>query len=115
MPMLARCWAGAFRLPRRHDQPDPYDRHRRLRVAMRGLAGPPWRPIRPTTVAARDGGQRRNVLREMTMDKTFLWSVQDGIGRLTFNRPDQANSIGLDGGDDMTEAIERVAASDARV
>ena len=51
----------------------------------------------------------------MTTEKTFLWSVLDGIGRLTFNRPEQANSIGLSGGADMIEAISRVAASDARV
>lgn len=49
------------------------------------------------------------------MTKTFLWSVEDGIGRLTFNRPDHANSIGSASRDDMVEAVDRIAASAARV
>ena len=49
------------------------------------------------------------------MDKSFLWSVEDGIGRLTFNRPEQANALSLGLRDDMLDAITRVAESDARV
>ena len=49
------------------------------------------------------------------MNKNFLWSVEDGIGRLTFNRPEQANALSLGLRDDMLDAIARVAESDARV
>ena len=49
------------------------------------------------------------------MDKSFLWSVEDGIGRLTFNRPEQANALSLGLREDMLDAIARVAESDARV
>lgn len=49
------------------------------------------------------------------MEKQILWSVNQGIGRLTFNRPEQANSIGLASCADMIEGINRMAEPDVRV
>lgn len=49
------------------------------------------------------------------MEKQILWSVNQGIGRLTFNRPEQANSIGLASLSDMAEGINRMAEPDVRV
>lgn len=49
------------------------------------------------------------------MEKHILCSVSQGIGRLTFNRPEQANSIGLASRADMIEGINRMAEPDVRV
>lgn len=49
------------------------------------------------------------------MEKQILWSVNQGIGRFTFNRPEQANSIGLASCADMIEGINRMAEPDVRV
>ena len=49
------------------------------------------------------------------MKKTILWSVSEGIGRLTFNRPEHANSMGLASRADMVEGIQRMTESDVRV
>lgn len=49
------------------------------------------------------------------MEKKILWSVEQGIGRLTFNRPEHANSMGLASRADMVEGIQRMTESDVRV
>lgn len=49
------------------------------------------------------------------MEKKILWSVSQGIGRLTFNRPDHANSIDLASRTDMVEGINRMTEPDVRV
>ncbi len=49
------------------------------------------------------------------MEKKILWSVDQGIGRLTFNRPERANSMGLACRADMVEGINRMAQPDVRV
>lgn len=49
------------------------------------------------------------------MEKQILWSVSQGIGRLTFNRLDHANSIGLASCIDMVEGINRMTEPDVRV
>lgn len=49
------------------------------------------------------------------MEKTILCSVREGIGRLTFNRPEHANSLGLASRNDMIEGIARMDEPDVRV
>ena len=49
------------------------------------------------------------------MNKSILCSVDNGIGRLTFNRPERANSMGLASRTDMVEGINRMTESDVRV
>ena len=49
------------------------------------------------------------------MEKTILWSVNEGVGRFTFNRPDQANSICLAVRNDLLEGIQRMTETDVRV
>jgi len=49
------------------------------------------------------------------MTKSILCSVDNGIGRLTFNRPEHANSIGMASRSDMEEGIKRMTQSDVRV
>jgi 2-(1,2-epoxy-1,2-dihydrophenyl)acetyl-CoA isomerase len=49
------------------------------------------------------------------MGKTILWSVSEGIGRLTFNRPEHANSMGLASCADMEEGIARMTEPNVRV
>lgn len=51
----------------------------------------------------------------MHTEKTVLCSVESGIGRLTFNRPEQANSMGLMCRADLIEAVDRLAEPDVRV
>ena len=63
----------------------------------------------------------RNVLDVMNstvaknMGKPILWSVSAGVGRFTFNRPDQANSMCLAVRNDMLEGIQRMTEPDVRV
>ena len=49
------------------------------------------------------------------MEKMILWGVDQGIGRLTFNRPEHANSLGLASRADMLEGIKRMTEPDVRV
>lgn len=49
------------------------------------------------------------------MGKTVRWSVEQGMGRLSFNRPQQANAFGLVSREDLTDAVERMQAPDLRV
>jgi 2-(1,2-epoxy-1,2-dihydrophenyl)acetyl-CoA isomerase len=49
------------------------------------------------------------------MEKEILWGVDQGIGRLTFNRPEHANSLGLACRTDMIEGIKRMTEPDVRV
>lgn len=49
------------------------------------------------------------------MKKAILYSVDQGIGRLTFNRPEHANSMGLAVRTDMVEGIKRMIEPDVRV
>lgn len=49
------------------------------------------------------------------MEKTVRWSVEQGVGRLVFNRPQQANAFGLVSRDDLTEAVARMRGADLRV
>lgn len=49
------------------------------------------------------------------MEKTVRWSVEHGMGRLAFNRPQQANAFGLVSRDDLTEAVARMQGADLRV
>lgn len=51
----------------------------------------------------------------MSVEKQILLSVSNGIGRLTFNRPEHANSIGLAIRADMVEGINRMTEPDVRV
>lgn len=48
-------------------------------------------------------------------ERAILWSVSGGIGRLTFNRPAHANSLGLASLADMAEGIRRMSEPDVRV
>lgn len=49
------------------------------------------------------------------MEKQILWSVNQGIGLFTFNRPGQANSFGLESCAEMIEGVNRMAEPDVRV
>lgn len=49
------------------------------------------------------------------MERTILWSVNEGVGRFTFNRPDHANSMCLAVRSDMLEGIQRMIEPDVRV
>jgi 2-(1,2-epoxy-1,2-dihydrophenyl)acetyl-CoA isomerase len=49
------------------------------------------------------------------VEKKILWSVEQGVGRLSFNRPEHANSMGLASRSDMTDAIHRMTEPDVRV
>jgi 2-(1,2-epoxy-1,2-dihydrophenyl)acetyl-CoA isomerase len=49
------------------------------------------------------------------MEQTILCSVDQGTGRLTFNRPEHANAMGLASRSDMIEGIQRMTESDVRV
>jgi 2-(1,2-epoxy-1,2-dihydrophenyl)acetyl-CoA isomerase len=49
------------------------------------------------------------------MERQLLCSVERGIARICFNRPEHANSFGLAAREDMTAAVQRVCAADVRV
>ena len=49
------------------------------------------------------------------MDKHFVWSVEQGIGRLSFNRPGQANTFCVASREDMCEAIAAMQDPGVRV
>lgn len=51
----------------------------------------------------------------MHQDSAVLWSVDDGIGRITLNRPERANSIGLATSQALSAAIDAVIAAAPRV
>lgn len=45
------------------------------------------------------------------MEKSFICQIENGIGRLTFNRPKQANSFNIHCREDMVEAVDQITAA----
>lgn len=51
----------------------------------------------------------------MNTESPVLWSVENGVGRITLNRPQQANAVGLASSRALSAAIDAVVAAAPRV
>lgn len=51
----------------------------------------------------------------MSTESPVLWSVENGVGRITLNRPAQANAVGLETSRALAAAIDAVVAASPRV
>lgn len=51
----------------------------------------------------------------MSVESPVLWSVENGVGRITLNRPERANAVGLASSRALAAAIDAVVAAAPRV
>ncbi|MBB5273585.1 enoyl-CoA hydratase/isomerase family protein [Quisquiliibacterium transsilvanicum] len=51
----------------------------------------------------------------MSAESPVLWSVENGVGRITLNRPERANAVGLESSRALAAAIDAVVAAAPRV
>lgn len=51
----------------------------------------------------------------MSAESPVLWSVENGVGRITLNRPERANAVGLASSRALAAAIDAVVAAAPRV
>ncbi|MFP5461654.1 MAG: enoyl-CoA hydratase/isomerase family protein, partial [Gammaproteobacteria bacterium] len=51
----------------------------------------------------------------MSAESPVLWSVENGVGRITLNRPERANAVGLASSRALAAAIDAVVAAAPKV